>query len=64
MVQQLLSRVRYDEHIVCFKCGVSREICHRWSADGRQRAEPAQACQFYGMLASIIGSVPLAYPLL
>jgi superfamily II DNA helicase RecQ len=62
MVNQLLRRVHYDKHIVCFRCGISREICYRWSADGRQRAEPERACQFYGVLAGIVGSVPLAYP--
>lgn len=57
-VQQIQREVRYVSHLVCYHCGVARELCDRWSADGRIRVEPAVPCQFYGVLAGIVGSMP------
>ena len=53
--------IRYPSNVVCYKCGVPRAICRRWSADGRVLAEGQQDCQFYGILIGVVYGVKHRY---
>lgn len=58
--------VKFPQSQVCFKCGVPRLICDRWSSDGRARVYDEERreveCQFYGVLLGVIYGVKHAYP--
>jgi superfamily II DNA helicase RecQ len=58
--------VKFPQSQVCFKCGVPRLICDRWSSDGRARVYDEEGmeveCQFYGLLLGVIYGVKHAYP--
>jgi hypothetical protein len=53
--------IRYPSNVVCYKCGVQRVICRRWSADGRVLAEDQKNCQFYGILIGVVYGVKHGY---
>jgi len=53
--------IRYPSNVVCYKCGVPRVICRRWSADGRVLAEGQKDCQFYGILIRVVYGVKHGY---
>ena len=50
-------RIKLPQSHVCFKCGVPRLICERWSSDGRARVHDEDGkgveCQFYGILLGV-----------
>jgi hypothetical protein len=58
--------IKSPQSQVCFKCGVPRLICDRWSSDGRARVYDEEKreveCQFYGVLSGVICGVKHAYP--
>ena len=58
--------VKFPQSQVCFKCGVPRLICDRWSSDGRARVYDEEKreveCQYYGVLLGVIYGVKHAYP--
>ena len=58
--------IRYPDMHVCFRCGVPRVMCDRWSNDGRARAYEAngkeRVCQFYGVLVGVIYGIKYGYP--
>ena len=53
--------IRYPSNVVCYKCGVPRVICRRWSADGRVVADGQQDCQFYGILIGVVYGIKYGY---
>lgn len=53
--------IRYPSNVVCYKCGVPRVICRRWSADGRVLAEGEKDCQFYGILIGVVCGIKHGY---
>jgi hypothetical protein len=58
--------IKFPQLQVCFKCGVPRLICERWSSDGRARIHDEDGkgaeCQFYGVLLGVVYGVKHAYP--
>lgn len=61
--QSVQRRIRYPRGHVCFRCGVPRAICSRWSVDGQVReAETGTVCQFYGVLIGVVYAAKHAYP--
>lgn len=58
--------VKFPQSHVCFKCGVLRLICERWSSDGRARVHDEDRkeveCQYYSVLLGIVYGVKHAYP--
>lgn len=58
--------IRFPQSHVCFKCGMPRLICDRWSSDGRARVYDEEKreveCQYYGVLLGVIYGVKHAYP--
>lgn len=50
---------------VCYKCGVPRIICDRWSDDGRAREYRPDGfereCQFFGVLIGVIYGIKFAH---
>ena len=59
--RQVQKTIRYPSNVVCYKCGVPRVICRRWSADGQVLAEGQQDCQFYGILIGVVYGVKHGY---
>jgi hypothetical protein len=57
--------IKFPQSHVCFKCGVPRLICERWSSDGRARVYDEDGkgveCQFYGVLLGVTYGVKHAY---
>lgn len=53
--------IRYPSNVVCYKCGVPRAICRRWSADGRVVVDGQQDCQFYGILIGVVYGMKYGY---
>lgn len=58
--------IKFPQSHVCFKCGVPRLMCERWSSDGRARVHDEDGkgvgCQFYGVLLGVTYGVKHAYP--
>ena len=58
--------IKFPQSHVCFKCGVPRLICERWSSDGWARVHDEDGkgveCQFYGVLLGVTYGVKHAYP--
>jgi len=60
--RQIVQRtIRYPSNVVCYKCGVPRTICRRWSADGRVLAEGGAECQFFGILIGVVIGIKHGY---
>jgi superfamily II DNA helicase RecQ len=53
--------IRYPSNVVCYKCGVPRVVCRRWSADGRVVVDGQQDCQFYGILIGVVYGIKYGY---
>lgn len=57
--------IRFPDSHVCFRCGVPRIICERWSEDGQARAFGPDGkeieCQFFGIMVAIVYSVKHAH---
>lgn len=53
--------IRFGANAGCYKCGVPRRICERWTADGQFRTE-ADSCQFFGILIGVVCGVRYGYP--
>ena len=56
--------IRYAANVVCYKCGVPKVVCQRWSADGRVPAEEHADCQYFGVLIGVVVGVKHGYPTL
>ena len=58
--------VKFPQSQVCFKCGMPRLICDRWSSDGQARVYNKERreveCQFYRVLLGVIYGVKHACP--
>ncbi|KAI6957743.1 hypothetical protein KC332_g17517 [Hortaea werneckii] len=54
--------IKYPGNMVCYRCGVSKVICQRWSADGRVPASEFDRCQFFGVLIGVVVGIKHAYP--
>ncbi|KAI7148150.1 hypothetical protein KC316_g15819, partial [Hortaea werneckii] len=54
--------IKYPGNMVCYRCGVSKVICQRWSADGRVPATEFDRCQFFGVLIGVVVGIKHAYP--
>ena len=53
--------IRFAPNAGCYKCGVPRAICERWTADGQFRRD-GQSCQFFGILIGVVCGVKYGYP--
>jgi superfamily II DNA helicase RecQ len=48
--------VKFAQNAGCFKCGVPRTICQRWTADGRSQSG-TDNCQFFGIILGVVYGV-------
>lgn len=55
--------IKYAANVVCYKCGVPKVVCQRWSADGRVPAERHADCQYYGVLIGVVIGIKYGYPI-
>ena len=55
--------IKYAANVVCYKCGVPKVVCQRWSADGRVPAERHADCQYYRVLIGIVIGIKYGYPI-
>jgi hypothetical protein len=53
--------IRYAANIVCYKCGVPKVVCQRWSADGRVPAGEHTDCQYFGVLIGVVVGIKHGY---
>lgn len=53
--------IRYPGNVVCYKCGVPKVICQRWSADGRVPVDEYKDCQYFGILIGVVVGIKHAY---
>jgi superfamily II DNA helicase RecQ len=53
--------VQFAKNAGCYKCGVPRTICQRWTAGGRSRTGK-EDCQFYGIIFGVVCGVKHRYP--
>lgn len=53
--------IQFPASHVCYRCGVPRIICERWSEDGQARVFGADGkgyeCQFYGIMVAVVYSI-------
>jgi superfamily II DNA helicase RecQ len=54
--------IRYAANVVCYKCGVPKVVCQRWSADGRVPAGEHTDCQYFGVLIGVVVGIKHGYP--
>jgi hypothetical protein len=58
--------IKFPRMHVCFRCGLPRIVCDRWSDDGRARAYDEdgkeRVCQFYGVLVGVVYGIKHADP--
>ena len=54
--------IRYAANVVCYKCGVPKVVCQRWSADGRVPAGEQTDCQYFGVLIGVVVGIKHGYP--
>jgi superfamily II DNA helicase RecQ len=54
-------QIVFAEKVSCYKCGVPRLLCDRWTADG-QFMRAGQACQFFGVLIGVVYGIKHGYP--
>lgn len=59
--QMVQKTIRYPSNVVCYRCGVPRTICRRWSANGRVLAEGGAECQFFGILIGVVIGIKHGY---
>jgi hypothetical protein len=53
--------IKYPGNVVCYKCGVPKIICQRWSADGRVPEDGHDDCQDFGILIGVVVGIKHAY---
>ena len=53
--------IRYPGNVVCYKCGVPKVICQRWSADGRVPVDEYKDCQYFGILIGVVIGIKHGY---
>lgn len=60
--RQIVQRqIVFVERVSCYKCGVPRVLCDRWTADG-QFKRAGEACQFFGVLIGVVYGIKHGYP--
>ncbi|KAK5709420.1 hypothetical protein LTS12_028090, partial [Elasticomyces elasticus] len=52
--------IAFAKQIVCYRCGIPRKMCDRWT-DGGFR-DSGQSCQFYGVLIGVVYGIKHACP--
>jgi hypothetical protein len=52
MIKAVEEKIRFDEYLGCFWCGVPQEVCNRWEDNGSGRYQRAKGrdCQYRGVL--------------
>ena len=54
-------RIVFVGKVACYKCGVPRAMCDRWTADGQFMRE-GEGCQFFGVLIGVVYGIKHGYP--
>lgn len=54
-------RIKFVNNVACYKCGIPRMLCDRWTPDG-QFMRGSEGCQFFGVLIGVVYGIKHGYP--